>query len=157
MTGHDQDRSGKCITPIPTQRETGIDQVGLMSYGIFHILSSGWLPGALGSLLFCCTESEDSSDFEFRQFQIQQQPVCSTSFRLFFSLCSMYCTLSSTVCKCTLCQQRKLHQLQTDFRGVMTPSFTFARPGHQRLLDGVLWVCHCQCHCNNLKTTTPRS
>ena len=40
-------------------------------------------------------------------------------------------TLSSTVCKCTLCQQRKSHQLQhTLFRGVMTPSLTPVRPGH---------------------------
>ena len=59
----------------------------------------------------------------------QQQPVFDSFFRFFCVWCNS--TLSSTVCKCTPCQQRKSHQLQqTFFRGFSE--------------------CHCRCHCRCL-------
>ena len=61
-----------------------------------------------------CTESKDSSDLHLDNL-CQQQPVLISSLCFFFSLCSMYCTLSSTVCLCKLCQQSKPHQHEHSF------------------------------------------
>ena len=61
-----------------------------------------WLPS------FCCTESEDSSNFECSEFI----PATACVWLIPSCFC-VWCnyTLSSTVCKCTPCQQRKFHQL----------------------------------------------
>ena len=64
-----------------------------------------WLPWHPS---FCCAEAEDSSDFEFSEFT----PATACVWLIPSCFCVWcYCTLSSTVCKCTPCQQRKFHQL----------------------------------------------
>ena len=105
-----------------------------MSCGSCHKLSPAFL---LSSWFFLvvprspwhpsmrCSESEDSSELNSENLFLQQ-PVFILSLRVFL-LCSMYCTLSSTVCMCKPCQQSKPHQLwQTFFFAGSWPPFAHA-------------------------------
>ena len=76
-TRHDQDGIGKFTSPIPTQREMGIDQVGLMS--------SGCLPGSPGSLRFVAQNPRIPATSNSENL-VQQQLVFISCLRV-FSLC----------------------------------------------------------------------
>ena len=60
-------RNRKIRVTDPDSKEMEIAKGGLMSYGACHtypldVFLVSWLPS------FCCTESEDSSEFEFSEF-----------------------------------------------------------------------------------------
>ena len=63
----DQDGVGKFVSPIPSQREMEISQVGLMGYDAGHMFSSCCLPGSLGPLRFVAQNLRIQSIFEFRE------------------------------------------------------------------------------------------
>ena len=121
----DQDGIRKFVSPIPTPER-------------WKSLRSDWWATVLATLFFFLFSSLPCSlRFVAQNLRIPvisnsvTATVCVWLIPQCFCVWSNY-TMSSTVCKCTLCQQRK--------SVVSWPSLTLVRPGHWQLLDGLLWV-----------------
>ena len=127
---------------VPKKENLDGNQVRLMSCGILPTSSPGagafsgfpcrFVPLLASSVslwmllrirVFCVVEFVNSA---------QQQLVC---YLIFFFLCilsssqdKMHCTLSLTICSCTLCQRASFNSTTDSFSWVMTPTLLPVRP-----------------------------